>query len=68
MVDISPHPLQAQISALRIEHSEINAAILKLENRKNFDGLAVKRYKKKKLCLKDAILKLEDEMVPDIIA
>jgi len=68
MIDISPHPLQARISALRIEHRQVKEIILKLENRQNCDDFAVKRYKKKKLFLKDTILKLEDEMLPDIIA
>lgn len=68
MVDISPHPLQARISALKIEHQKIKDIISKLENSQNINGLAVKRYKKKKLFLKDNIQKLEDEMLPDIIA
>ncbi len=68
MVDISPHPLQAQISALKIEHRQVKDIILKLENSQRFNSLAVKRYKKKKLCLKDFIRKLENEMLPDIIA
>ncbi len=68
MVDISPHPLQAQISALKIEHRQVKDIILKLENSQRFNSLAVKRYKKKKLCLKDCIRKLENEMLPDIIA
>lgn len=68
MIDISPHPLQARVSALKIRHREVKDMILKLENCQNFDGLAVQRFKKKKLCLKDTIQKLEDEMLPDIIA
>jgi len=68
MVDISPHPLRAQISALKVKHQEVKDIIRKLENCQNFDGLAVKRFKKKKLCLKDTIQKLENEMLPDIIA
>jgi len=68
MVDISPHPLQAQISALKIEHRQVKDIILQLENGQKFNSLAVKRYKKKKLCLKDSIQKLENEMLPDIIA
>ncbi len=68
MVDISPHPLQAQISALRVEHRQVKDIIEELENSKNLNSLALKRYKKKKLCLKDSIHKLENEMLPDIIA
>ena len=68
MVDISPHPLQAQISALKLEHQQVKDIIQKLENSQNFNSLAMKRYKKKKLCLKDSIQKLENDMLPDIIA
>ena len=68
MIDISPHPLQARISALKIQHREVKGIILKLENGRKFNGLEVMRFKKKKLCLKDTIQKLEDEMLPNIIA
>ena len=68
MNDISPHPLQARVSALKIRHQEIKDNIMKLENSRMFDGLAVMRFKKKKLHLKDTIQKLENEMLPDIIA
>jgi len=68
MVDISPHPLQAQISALKVEHRQVKDIIQELESSQNFNSLALKRYKKKKLCLKDSIYKLENDMLPDIIA
>jgi len=68
MVDISPHPLQAQISALKVEHRQVKDIIQELESSQNFNSLALKRYKKKKLCLKDSIHKLENDMLPDIIA
>ena len=68
MVDISPHPLQAQISALKVEHQQVKDIIQELESSQNFNSLALKRYKKKKLCLKDSIHKLENDMLPDIIA
>ncbi len=68
MVDISPHPLQARVSALKIEHRQVKEMLLKLETSQNLNGLEIKRYKKKKLCLKDTIQKLEDEMLPNIIA
>jgi len=68
MIDISPHPLQARISELKLEHQQVKDIISELENNQTFNGLTIKRYKKKKLCLKDTIQKLEDEMLPDIIA
>ncbi len=68
MVDISPHPLQAQVTALRIKHQQIKKTLLKLESNQSLNGFAIQRYKKKKMFLKDNIQKLEDEMLPDIIA
>ena len=53
---------------LRLEHSDLNHAIeLMLEN--NYvDQLRLRRMKKRKLKLKDSILRLESMIIPDMDA
>ena len=53
---------------LRLEHSDLNHAIeLMLEN--NYvDQLRLRRMKKRKLKLKDSILRLESMVIPDMDA
>ncbi len=52
---------------LRQEHADYAMAIDAME-KCGCDRLAIQRMKKKKLALKDRIAKLEDEIIPDIIA
>lgn len=57
-----------RIMELRIEHKDLDDAIQALLQTNNIDQLQVKRLKKKKLALKDAIQKLESELIPDVDA
>ncbi|HEX3920192.1 MAG TPA: DUF465 domain-containing protein [Caulobacteraceae bacterium] len=57
-----------QISALREEHQDLDAAARALEALPRPDQLRIARLKKKKLTLRDQIAKLEDRLTPDIIA
>lgn len=60
--------LRAQLSRLRQEHRDLDAAIEALEGAPGKDILAVQRLKKRKLHLRDKIISLEDQLTPDIIA
>lgn len=60
--------LRESLAQLRQEHRDLDAAILALEQAVRTDQLQVKRLKKKKLGLKDEIARVEDELLPDIIA
>ena len=62
------HILQARLSALRIEHRDLDAAIDALVDKGAPDQLRLARMKKRKLTLRDAIASLESQMIPDIIA
>lgn len=67
MSDQAQAELRLQVARLRQEHSDYGTAIdamIKTE----CDKLTIQRMKKKKLRLKDQILKLENEIIPDIIA
>jgi hypothetical protein len=57
-----------KLSQLRQEHRDLDEAIQALIASGSFDQLQLTRLKKRKLFLRDQIAKLEDEIVPDIIA
>jgi len=50
------------------EHRDLDMAIDALESMVAGDQLQVQRLKKRKLALKDVIIRLEDQLTPDIIA
>ncbi len=60
--------LKQKINCLKEEHLALDNQILFLMEKPVFDQLAVQRLKKKKLKLKDDILKLQKKLIPDIIA
>lgn len=53
---------------LRLEHRDLDAAIARLQAHAESDELAIKRMKKRKLQLKDAITLLESALIPDLDA
>ncbi|HEY7928419.1 MAG TPA: YdcH family protein [Steroidobacteraceae bacterium] len=53
---------------LRIEHRDLDEVISRLSMDLHIDELQLKRLKKRKLILKDQILKLESELIPDLNA
>lgn len=59
---------QHLLEQLRIEHRDLDDAIGALMAQPVVDQLQIARLKKKKLGLKDRIMRLEDQLVPDIIA
>ena len=58
--------IKAKLEALRIEHRDLDDVIDHLIEKPPFDQL--QRLKKRKLGLKDQILRLESRLIPDIIA
>lgn len=50
---------------LRIEHRDLDDAIIALAKEDYVDQLQLKRLKKRKLNIKDAIQKLESKLIPD---
>lgn len=60
--------LQIRLEVLRREHRDLDEAIQAVEASVNPDQLMLRRLKKQKLVLKERIVKIEDELIPDIIA
>jgi len=60
--------LKNKLSLLRQEHRLLDENILQIMGQNLYDQLEVQRLKRKKLKLKDEILRLQRRLVPDIIA
>jgi hypothetical protein len=60
--------LRAVLGRLKQEHRDLDGAINALEESGKADALQLKRLKKKKLYLRDEIARIEDQLLPDIIA
>ena len=60
--------LRVKLEVLRREHRDLDEAIHALETGGRPDQLTLRRLKKQKLALKDQIVKIEDRLIPDIIA
>ncbi|MDH5188933.1 MAG: DUF465 domain-containing protein [Rhodospirillaceae bacterium] len=59
---------QHKLELLKIEHRDLDDIIEKLIASGNIDQLQMQRLKKRKLLLKDLILGIESNTIPDIIA
>lgn len=60
--------LRELLARLQQEHRDLDAAIVALGASPGSDIIQVQRLKKRKLMLRDRILRIEDQLTPDIIA
>ncbi len=60
--------LELQLLELRSEHRDLDEIIHEMIDSNHPDQLKIKRLKKRKLRLKDSILRLESSLIPDIDA
>jgi hypothetical protein len=60
--------LRRRLEELRQEHRDLDDAIASLQQTAPFNQLQLQRLKKRKLMLKDQILRLESELIPDLNA
>ena len=60
--------IEGRIAALEIEHQDLNDVIERLAGQADQDQLQLRRFKKRKLILKDSISRLKILLVPDIPA
>jgi hypothetical protein len=67
MTEDEERALRAELAHLRQEHLDLDAAIAAM-NMARIDPIRIQRLKKQKLVLKDRIARIEDQLLPDIIA
>ena len=67
MPDQDQAELRLSVARLRQEHEDYDVAINAMIQI-GCDALRIQRMKKKKLAIKDKITKIEDQIIPDIIA
>ena len=60
--------IRRRLQALQSEHRDLDDVIARIADEVPFDQLQIQRLKKRKLVLKDEIARLEDLLLPDIIA
>lgn len=60
--------LREQLHDLRLEHRDLDEAILRLSEDLHADQIRLTRMKKRKLMLKDNIARLESMLIPDLDA
>jgi hypothetical protein len=60
--------IEGRIAALEIEHHDLDDVIARLSEHPDQDQLQLRRFKKRKLVLKDSISRLKILLVPDIPA
>ena len=65
---LSREDLVAELQRLKIEHKDLSDAVSALESLGQPDQLQIRRFKRRKLVLKDRIQQIEDVLTPDIIA
>jgi hypothetical protein len=63
-----PQNLIAQLQELRVEHRDLDEAIDRLVAAPTLDELLLRRFKKRKLHLKDRITVIERLLEPDELA
>ena len=67
MTDAEEQSLRVTLAALIEEHRDLDVAIAAMAGGPN-DQLQLTRLKKRKLQLKDQIARIEDQLLPNIIA
>ena len=60
--------LKEWLGRLQLEHQELDVTINHLAESRHHDSMRIQRLKHRKLKLKDAIHKIESELIPDLDA
>jgi len=68
MIDDNMNDVRRRLSELRTEHRDLDDVIARMVSDPVMDQLRLQRLKKRKLALKDDIARLENQLIPDIIA
>lgn len=60
--------LKLRIAELQLEHRGLDQIIEQMSHHGDADQLALRRMKKRKLYLKDTIVQLQMQLIPDVLA
>lgn len=66
--ELDQDEIHERLLALKEEHRDLDDALAAMVSAVHYDQIQVQRLKKRKLALKDLISRLEDMLLPDIIA
>ena len=68
MDDLDQEAIKHQLAELEMEHRDLDDVIAQITDSGPFDQIQIQRLKKRKLMLKDEILRLKSQLIPDSIA
>ena len=68
IIDDENQELKERLYQLRLEHRDMDELIQRLYEEAYVDQLQVSRLKRRKLQIKDAITRLESQLIPDLNA
>lgn len=68
MPDDTMEEIRRKLAELVTEHRDLDDVIARMSCDLHMDQLLLQRLKKRKLALKDQIARLENNLIPDIIA
>ena len=68
LTDEEKQKMQERLFELKQEHRDLDDVIKRMSEAPYVEELQIKRFKKRKLMLKDMIAKLENTLIPDILA
>jgi len=68
MQEIDQAILREKLDELILEHRDLDDVIHRLQMAGGMEQMQLQRLKKRKLKLKELILKIENQLIPDILA
>jgi len=68
MSDLDEELLRKKLDELRLEHRDLDDVIHRFHMTGGMEQMQMQRLKKRKLKLKELIVKIENQLIPDILA
>lgn len=68
MSELDQDQVLEKLHELRLEHRDLDDIIHRMYMTGGMEQMQLQRLKKRKLRLKEMIIKLEDDLIPDILA
>jgi len=68
ITDEEQEAIRHALAELQLEHRDLDEIIHHLSRETMIEEIKIKRLKKRKLYVKDQIIRLENKLIPDILA